>query len=180
MTVYRLAGDKVRIALSDSEVLSFFGTYEKFASLSGGTRLAVSLLLKESLEKYGDILGDDLLVEIKARKSAGCVITVSPAGGRERGKGCVMLIFPDSESMISGIKRLYLRRLPRGKSSLYRLKSSYRLVIPGYIRDFYFMSEFCTVKNAAEPEIAYTEEYGKLLCKDTAVETVGKAFSKDF
>ena len=50
MTVYRLAGDKVRIALSDSEVLSFFGTYEKFASLSGGTRLAVSLLLKESLE----------------------------------------------------------------------------------------------------------------------------------
>ena len=74
MTVYRLAGDKVRIALSDSEVLSFFGTYEKFASLSGGTRLAVSLLLKESLEKCGDILGDDLLVEIKARKSAGCVI----------------------------------------------------------------------------------------------------------
>ena len=87
MTVFRLAGDKVRIALSDSEVLSFFGTYEKFASLSGGTRLAVSLLLKESLEKYGDILGDDLPVEIKARKSAGCVITVSPAGGKGRGKG---------------------------------------------------------------------------------------------
>lgn len=180
MTVYRLAGDKVRIALSDSEVLSFFGTYEKFASLSGGTRLAVSLLLKESLEKYGDILGDDLLVEIKARKSAGCVITVSPAAGRERGKSRVMLIFTDSESMINGIKRLYLRRLPRGKNSLYRLKNSYRLVMPGYIRDFYFMSEFCTVKNVGEPEIAYTEEYGSLLCRDTAVLTVGKAFFKDF
>ena len=64
MTVYRLSGDKIRIALSDSEVLSFFGTYEKFASLSGGTRLAVSLLLKESLEKYGDILGDNLLVAV--------------------------------------------------------------------------------------------------------------------
>ena len=107
MTVYRLSGDKIRIALSDSEVLSFFGTYEKFASLSGGTRLAVSLLLKESLEKYGDILGDNLLVEINARKSAGCVITVSPAVGRAHGKDRVMLIFPDSESMISGIKRLY-------------------------------------------------------------------------
>ena len=91
-----------------------------------------------------------------------------------------MLIFPDSESMISGIKRLYLRRLARGKSSLYLLKSSYRLVITGHSRDFYFMSEFCTVKNASETEIAYTEEYGRLLCRDTAVETVGKAFSKDF
>lgn len=50
MTVYRLSGDKIRIALSDSEVLSFFGTYEKFASLSGGTRLAVSLLLKKALK----------------------------------------------------------------------------------------------------------------------------------
>ena len=173
MTVYRLSGDKIRI-LSDSEVLSFFGTYEKFASLSGGTRLAVSLLLKESLEKYGDILGDNLLVEIKARKSAGCVITVSPAVGRAHGKDRVMLIFPDSESMISGIKRLYSRRLPRGKNSLYRL------VITGHSRDFYFMTEFCTVKNASEPEIAYTEEYGGLLCEDTAVETVGRAFSKDF
>lgn len=180
MTVYRLSGDKIRIALSDSEVLSFFGTYEKFASLSGGTRLAVSLLLKESLEKYGDILGDNLLVEVKARKSAGCVITVSPAVGRAHGKDRVMLIFPDSESMISGIKRLYSRRLPRGKNSLYRLKNSYRLVITGHSRDFYFMTEFCTVKNASEPEIAYTEEYGGLLCEDTAVETVGRAFSKDF
>ena len=41
MTVYRLAGDKVRIALSDSEVLSFFGTYEKFASLSGDRKSVV-------------------------------------------------------------------------------------------------------------------------------------------
>ena len=82
--------------------------------------------------------------------------------------------------MISGIKRLYSRRLPRGKNSLYRLKNSYRLVITGHSRDFYFMTEFCTVKNASEPEIAYTEEYGGLLCEDTAVETVGRAFSKDF
>lgn len=68
MTVYRLSGDKIRIALSDSEVLSFFGTYEKFASLSGGTRLAVSLLLKESLEKYGDILGDQPACGNKGKK----------------------------------------------------------------------------------------------------------------
>ena len=180
MTVYRLSGDKIRIALSDSEVLSFFGTYEKFASLSGGTRLAVSLLLKESLEKYSDILGDNLLVEIKARKSAGCVITVSPAVGREREKGMIMLIFRSTDDMIAGISRLYAHKAARGKSSLYKMANGYRLILSGRSRDFYFMTEFCTVKNASEPEIAYTEEYGGLLCRDTAVQTVGKAFSKDF
>ena len=180
MTVYRLGGDKIRIALSDSEVISFFGTYEKFAAMSGGTRLAVSLLLKEGLKKYGDILGDDLLVEIKARKSAGCVITVSPAVGRERRPNRFILRFANSETMITGIKKLYSCRISRGESSLYKMKNEYRLIMSSDGRDLYFMNEFCTVKNATAPEIAYTEEYGRLICKDTAVATVGRAFSKRF
>ena len=76
MTVLKIGQKKLKITLTDSEVLSFFGAYERLNAATSETRLTVGLLLKESLSEYETELDGDLLVEIRARENAGCVITV--------------------------------------------------------------------------------------------------------
>ena len=48
MTVYKADRNKFKIALSDSEVIAFFGSYKRITDMSGSTRLTVALILKES------------------------------------------------------------------------------------------------------------------------------------
>lgn len=44
MTVYRADRNKIKISLTDNEVLAFFGTYERINDMNAGTRLTVALL----------------------------------------------------------------------------------------------------------------------------------------
>ena len=106
MTVYRADRNKIKISLTDNEVLAFFGTYERINDMNAGTRLTVALLLREGLSDYPDEFDGDILVEIRARESAGCTITVSPAEKkRKSGKFYLCFDFSDSSSMIDGISK---------------------------------------------------------------------------
>ena len=49
MTVYKIGRKKLKITLTDREVISFFGTYKGLTSANSEARLAVGLLLKKSL-----------------------------------------------------------------------------------------------------------------------------------
>lgn len=182
MTVYKVGRNRIKIALTDREVLSFFGAYEKITSMSGNTRLTVGLLLKESLAEYENELDGELLVEIRAKENFGCVITVSPADSsrRQSVKEQKMFEFSNSESMIIGITRLFKSR-SHIVSSLYKMQRTYRLIISVKAdSDFIFMNEFCLRQSDSPAEIAYTEEYGTLIVKNDAVAKIGKAFSKSF
>ncbi len=182
MTVYKVGRNRIKIALTDREVLSFFGAYEKITSMSGNTRLTVGLLLKESLAEYENELDGELLVEIRAKENFGCVITVSPADSsrRQSVKAQKMFEFSNSESMIIGITRLFKSR-SHTVSSLYKMQRTYRLIISVKAdSDFIFMNEFCFRQSDSPAEIAYTEEYGTLIVKNDAVAKIGKAFSKSF
>ena len=66
MTVYRADRNKIKISLTDNEVLAFFGTYERINDMNAGTRLTVALLLREGLSDYPDEFDGDILVEIRA------------------------------------------------------------------------------------------------------------------
>ena len=182
MTVYKVGRNRIKIALTDREVLSFFGAYEKITSMSGNTRLTVGLLLKESLAEYENELDGELLVEIRAKENFGCIITVSSADSsrRQNMKAQKMFEFSNSESMIIGITRLFKRR-SHIVSSLYKMQRTYRLIISVKAdSDFMFMNEFCLRQSDSPAEIAYTEEYGTLIVKNDAVAKIGKAFSKSF
>ena len=52
MTVLKIGQKKLKITLTDGEVLSFFGAYERLNAATSETRLTVGLLLKESLSEY--------------------------------------------------------------------------------------------------------------------------------
>ncbi|HAL19362.1 MAG TPA: hypothetical protein DCP17_01265, partial [Ruminococcaceae bacterium] len=114
MTVYKADRNKIKIALSDSEVIAFFGSYKRITDMSGSTRLTVALILKESLSDYAEELSDDLLVEIRAREKSGCVITVSQTENRRQKteKTYYCLDFADFHDLADGAARLYLSRKP--------------------------------------------------------------------
>ena len=178
MTVYKIGRKKLKITLTDSEVISFFGTYRGLASVNNEARLAVGLLLKKSLSEYDTELDGRLLVEIRARENAGCVITISSAESSRRNlKGStVMFEFADTAALIGGAVRLYKSRFFEG-SSLYKMPHTYRLIVTARgERDFYFMNEFCLRKSDSDIEAAYTKEHGRLICEKNAVERLGRAF----
>lgn len=178
MTVYKIGRKKLKITLTDSEVISFFGTYKSLTCVNGEARLTVGLLLRQSLSEYENELDGNLLVEIKARENAGCIITVSPAGspGRNAEGTSVMFEFSDTEALIGGAIRLFKSRIYI-KSSLYKMPRTYRLIVTSRGNsDLFFMNEFCSYKSDSKAEIAYTAEYGRLICEKNAVEKIGKAF----
>lgn len=181
MTVYRADRNKIKISLTDNEVLAFFGTYERITDMNAGTRLTVALLLKEGLADYPDEFDGDILVEIRARESAGCTITVSPAEKkRKSGKYYVCFDFADSSSMTDAVSRLYLSRRVRGESSLYLISGIYRLIIScGSAKDLFFMNEYCIRSDSSAEVFAFTEEHGKPIVKNNAVSVIGRAFTKE-
>lgn len=179
MTVLKIGLKKLKITLTDGEVLSFFGAYERLYAASGEARLALSLILRESLSEYETELDGDLLVEIRARENAGCVITVSPADSSKRKSVSAVRTFEfaDSAAMIDGAVRLYKVR-PRIESSLYNMTGRYRLLVnPRSDLDFYFMNEFCVRQSDSQTVAEYTKEHGKLIAEKNAVEKIGRAFS---
>ncbi len=181
MTVYKIGCDKIKITLTHSEVLSYFGNYESIAVPTAETKLAMNMLLKESLTETGFDGDGRLLVEVKARESAGCIIMITSAdkNGRQRIKPIRRTLeFSDSESMILGVVCLY-RRFRRLDSSLYKMAKSYRLIINvNSDCDFFFMNEFCIRQSDSAGDAAYTEEHGRLLVRNSAVERLGSVFSK--
>ena len=178
MTVYKIGQKKLKITLTDREVISFFGTYKGLTSANSEARLAVGLLLKKSLLEYDTELEGRLLVEIRARENAGCVITVSPADSSRRSSksSTVMFEFADTNALTAGAVRLYKSRF-FGGSSLYKMPHTYRLIVTARgEKDFYFMNEFCLRQSDSFIEAAYTKEHGRLICEKNAVERLGRAF----
>lgn len=178
MTVYKIGRKKLEITLTDSEVISFFGTYRGLTSVSGEARLTVGMLLKQSLSEYGTELDGNLLVVIRAKENAGCVITVSPADSSRRSikSSQIMFEFADTAALIGGAVRLYKSRRII-KSSLYKMPKSYRLIVTARgDGDFFFMNEFCARQSDSKIEAAYTAEYGSLIAEKNAVEKIGRAF----
>ena len=178
MTVYKIGRKKLKITLTDSEVISFFGTNGGLTSANSDARLTVRLLLRKSLLEYDTELDGRLLVEIRARENAGCVITVSPADSsrRQPKSSPVMFEFADTAALIGGAVRLYKSRF-FGESSLYKMPETYRLIVKARGEsDFFFMNEFCLRQSDSGTEAAYTAEHGRLICGKNAVEKLGKAF----
>lgn len=178
MTVYEANANEIKIALSDGEVTAFFGGYEKIAAMKKEVLLTVGMLLSEELKKHRDISKSELSVEIRAVKRQGCVITLTSAENLRKAEKSYIFFFPDTEAMLCGITVLYSRGQLGLKSNLYKMENGYRLTVcapPGSPR---INNRFGTVRTASAVEIAFTEEYGKLICRGNAVGEIGKAFTK--
>lgn len=186
MTVSKLSKNRIKIALSDSEVHYYFGSYEKIAEKSKTVQNTINNLLRQNIDNYTAKNNQNkFIVEVIAQKDIGCEITVTAINKSTTASRNLstkyMLEFCDTESMTKAIIHLYTnRRYKHLSASLYKMHSAYRLTltVPNKINFPLTVSEFYLRKTDSPFEIAYTEEYGKLLIKDNAISHLGSLFSK--
>lgn len=179
MTVSDILGNKIKICLSNAEVLNCFGNYEGLYSMNDSIKTAFKELLNEVLLSRGLKYNDKMLIQIKASVNNGCVIIISPSNHRNRIENQYQYIFTNTEELTNGI--LYLYKLkPNIKSDIYKSDFDYRLII--YSKDYskYLLSlnEFAKKESHNIIEVAFTKEYCKPLVTKNAVRTYGKAFFK--
>lgn len=179
MTVSDIQGNKIKISLTDVEVLSCFGSYERLFSMTKAIKSAVQSLLEDIIAQKGYADCEKMLVEIKAKKNCGCIITVSLLSGNTQKS--YIFEFADSESLTRAVVILYKdRRTRRLESRLYKMPQGFRLIIFSreYKPVFFLLNEFCRRQNSCPIELAYTEEYGKPLISENAIEIYGSAFTQ--
>lgn len=183
MTVTDLDNGKIKIALTDKEVLTCFGSYGRLYAMSDNTKIVFESILEGILRSRGFSLKSELLIQVKAKENNGCVIIISPAENRpRRTKNEYLFIFENSESLASGIAFLYKSKPTRNlQSDLYKCESDYRLILysPDFKPAFLVLKEYCKQKAIKPFETDYTKEHGKLLIEKYAVKTFGAAFFKE-
>ena len=184
MTVSKLSKTKIKISLSDKEVMLYFGGYENIISGSYRTKIALAMLIKDSLNC--DLADDSstLNIEIKSLISGGCEILLSQHGEKTREKKQkIVAVFDDSEKMLDAAVHIYKTYRSAGAaSSLYRISGKYALVITVYDTQKMcsFIREFSDCDSLSELDIEFVKEHGVLLAENDAISVIGRAFIRDF
>lgn len=178
MTVYKADRNKIKIVLTDSDVQMLFGSYNGLNSMDSNVRLTIALLLKENIKIRDSEYDGDWLIEIRAKENFGCIIMVSRAEKRrETAKKLAVLDFRDADSMLHGITALHQSRKFHGKSALYKIENTYRLILTAKNdKSLFFMNEFCSFRDNAVLAAAYAEEYGEPIVLNDAVRHIGNLF----
>lgn len=181
MRVSEISKNKVKIVLTDTEVLCCFTSYEKLFSMTDRTKNTIKALLRDIIEeRYDPLSCKKVSAEIHAGKNLGCIIIVTVKKDRKT-KNSYIFEFSDSESLIAGATYLYRKsRRKKHSASLYKMPDCYRLIISSNAppESFGGMKEFCRNILNGNVHGEYTKEYGKAILTDNAVSGIAKAFIK--
>lgn len=183
MTVSKLSRNRLKVTISNTEVLCCFGSYERLESMTDGIRSALSALLRDIISENRQILHEGrITARIKLKRNHGCEIILIPAAAKRYGDLKEYVFeFADSESLTCAILRLYRSRsTARLESSLYKMPDSYRLIVKSRKQDLsYILREYYSRECSFVYEAEYTYEHGKPLIVGNAVKRYGAAFSKE-
>lgn len=182
MTVYEIGKTMLKITLTDTEVISCFGAYEKLYTMSYGIQLAINLLLRDIISEHKNFFENSKITAgIKAVKNCGCEITLYCRKSlRNSPKKEYIFCFDDSESLTQAILTLLNRNNTRNlESSLYKMPDCYCLIITSRdANNIFIINEFCNKKSNPKFYAEYVKEYGKPLIINNAINRYGVAFSK--
>lgn len=184
MDINTINKNKIKISLTDEEVSSIFGGYDKIDYKNPDSKSRLDTFLNSIIISENFILDSkSLVVEIK-QETSGCTITLTKVydksgGSRKRLKlkGRVA-IFENSNDMLEGLLSLYKSGISVKRSDLYLLDNKYRLIIYSAVTDELLSEYFINITNR-KSTIGYTEEYGTPLCLGNAVNKLGKTFSQN-
>lgn len=149
------------------------------------TRAFLLALLEEARSQADFVPGRGrLLVEACPDGEAGGLITFTVSTDEAGGRGVAPVVFhfDDAESLIRGAVALYTQYRYRIRtSSLYVWEEGYRLVLsPLDYTDrlsTYLLSEYGRQVGEGEILAAFTDEHGRLIAAEDAVETLARYFS---
>ena len=182
MTVTKTAQNRIKILLTDTEVITCFGDYDALYQMTPKAKLSLQLLLNDIIAN-SNIPKNDCKISAKLhlKRGEGCeiILSVMVAERLLPFTECIFE-FSDSESLTLGIKTLYKNnRTFNMQSHLYETEKGYGLIIncKNPKERLFLLNEFCTKTSDKTEEIEYTKEYGKPLILNCAIEKYGKAFS---
>ncbi len=183
MTVSKLSRNRLKITISNTEVLCCFGSYERLESMTDSIRSALSALLRDIIIENRQILSQGrITAKIKLKKNCGCeIILVAIPPKRQMAIKEYIFEFSDSESLIGAVLQLYTgHSTARLESSLYKMPDSYRLMIKSRKQDLSnILREYYSRECSFVYESEYTREHGKALIVGNAVKRFGAAFFKE-
>ncbi|MBE6749558.1 MAG: adaptor protein MecA [Ruminococcaceae bacterium] len=184
MNVLRVAENRIKIFLTDCEVINSFGNYENLYYMSEKGKIIMSALLRDVIFKNYSLNGSESFkTKIKAQKNRGCEITVSLI---EKKRGFesenLILIFSEEEnlnrllSFIFGSNNSFIKEL-----ELYKINRQYVLIIKhtddGRVA---LLNEFCFFKSKDSILLEFIKEHGKSLLCTNGLEKYAKCLIKGF
>ena len=175
-----MEGNKLKITLTDTEVICCFGAYEKLFSMSPKTKTVIKLLLNDIIEEhYGFLNNKKISAEIRGGKNIGCIIILSSPIAKQKE---YLLGFENSEGLIEGVKILHrILRKKNYRSSLYKAYGRYYLFICNNLdkRRFSLLRNFSYSITSDCIKIEEIKEYGIPITKRNAVNKMHHAFFKE-
>lgn len=181
--------DKLKICLTRQDMDEAGLAYETMNYADAHTKRALLLLLEKAKNQAGFApRGAKLFIETYETEDKGCDLYFTIIRRPSRLKGSqatippVLFEFDGISELITGACKVFERYSHRiYKSSLYRLKGKYRLLV--YSLDYsdklsvYFLSEFASKISEDEVLAAYTIEHGREMLVDSAIDILSKYFS---
>lgn len=181
MQIYEVSSNKIKIALTHTEVLCCFGAYDKLFIMSAKTKNIFKALINSIIEeRYDYLIGEKISAEIKGIENSGCIITLEYSNTNNYIKE-YSISFSNSENMINS--SLNLHRLMKKKiysSSLYKTDNLYHLIFKADIskKTALKLNEIYENINCDSILNEYIKEYGRLVTKRNALSKIASAFSK--
>ena len=183
MRVDCIGKNKIKILLSEEEVLRLFGGYDMIDYSSPRSKATLNAILTSALpDEMLPLDCNQVLIEIRA-ESNGCAIYFTKVykngkkGEQKRLKSQnLAFTFSNSEDLICFI----CRTLPKDiiSSEIFSITKKYILILTlGDTSpiDMYYLKEFCKEIITDEFAIAHIREYGKFICQN-ADSAIRKAF----
>lgn len=178
MTVYKTHDNKLKVCLTDTEVLTSFGTYERLHNINLHTKIIINALLRDIISQHKSLLkGGKITTKITAHKNRGCEFTLYSNKTSDKD---YTLFFSDSENLTLAILQLYkYYKHKKAKSSLFKMANGYALIIQSQNeKSFLKIKHFFETMSDSPVSAEYTREYGISIITGNAVERYGKAFLK--
>lgn len=179
MQISEISGNRVKISLTDTEVICCFGAYESLFDMTPKTKLAIKTLLNEVIEKhYGTGEYEKISAVIRGGQNIGCTIIISC----EKSVQEYILTFNNSENLIKSAKDLH--RFLKNKqhtSSLYRENNKYYLLIRTVSKRIPYTILQKYTYDILYDSISYEHirEYATLVSGHKAIEKLAVAFFKE-
>lgn len=183
---------QLHVVLSEVETVKYNIDNILFSRESQKADKALIALLKMAVSETGfKTKATKFLIEIYPVINGGCEIYFIPdlevksrvqVVAKKTQPKFLTIEFDDSESMFLAIEVLYQSPRTRyAKSSLFEYNQKYRLIVAFWDKNDYedvLLCGFAKKILSKDYDCVKTREYGKVLCSDTAVFTIGKAICK--
>ena len=181
MYINTVNSNKLKISLTDEEVSSIFGGYDKIDYKNPASKSVLDSFLNNIIISENFILDSkSLIVEIKQELS-GCSIILTKVYNKRNQRRRLKIkgrvaIFDTSDDMLSSLLALYKSNITVRRCDLYLLNDKYYLIVYTAADDGFLLEYLENITNQ-KSVIAYTEEHGTPLYLGNAVKSLGKIFS---